>query len=239
MDDSQRTASQYDAMAVDYSADNADNATNAYYERPATTSLVGDVRGLSVLDAGCGSGLLTEWLLDNGAAVTAFDVSPQMTELATRRVGNRATVMVADLAKPLQFAADGEFDLVVASLAMHYVYDWTAVLREFRRVVTDGGAVIFSTHHPFMDGPIHSPEDYFSIKQVTEEWHKGSGTFEVTFWRRPLTSMCAAITAAGLVIEQLVEPMPDRELERREPAMFENLTTQPRFLFFRLRPTRP
>ena len=34
MTDSQRAAREYDAMATDYSADNAESATNAYYERP-------------------------------------------------------------------------------------------------------------------------------------------------------------------------------------------------------------
>jgi 2-polyprenyl-3-methyl-5-hydroxy-6-metoxy-1,4-benzoquinol methylase len=57
--DSERTASQYDAMAVDYTADNSDNATNAYYERPAMIDLLGDLEGSRVLDAGCGAGQLT------------------------------------------------------------------------------------------------------------------------------------------------------------------------------------
>ena len=48
-------------MAAEYSADNADNAFNALYERPATIALLGDVKGRRVLDAGCGSGLLTQW----------------------------------------------------------------------------------------------------------------------------------------------------------------------------------
>jgi ubiquinone/menaquinone biosynthesis C-methylase UbiE len=233
--DSSQTARQYDVMAADYSTDNADNATNAYYERPATIALIGDVHGLHVLDAGCGAGLLAWWLLDNGASVTAMDVSPVMAALASRTLGDRATVVVADLAKPLAFARDGEFDLIVASLAMHYIRDWVAVLAELRRILKPGGAVVFSTHHPSMDGPIHSPDDYFAIKQVTEEWSKGSGTFEVTFWRRPLTAMCEAITSAGFLIEQLVEPMPVDELAGRDVRMYEVLRTQPRFLFFRLR----
>jgi ubiquinone/menaquinone biosynthesis C-methylase UbiE len=232
--DSERTARQYDAMALDYAADNADNSSNALYERPATIDLLGDVSGLNVLDAGCGSGQLTEWMLDHGASVTAMDVSGSMAELARKRLGDRAKVHVADLAQPLGFAKNGEFDVVVASLAMHYVFDWGAVLTEFRRVLSPGGGVVFSTHHPSMDWQIDTPDDYFAIKQVTEEWAKGSGMFEVTFWRRPLTAMCEAIASAGFVIERLVEPDPVAEMADRDPAFYEMLRTRPQFLFFRL-----
>jgi ubiquinone/menaquinone biosynthesis C-methylase UbiE len=170
--DSERTASQYDAMAVEYTADNSDNATNAYYERPAMIDLLGDLEGSRVLDAGCGAGQLTEEMSERGAIVTAMDVSASMAELAHQRLGGRVTVLVADLAGPLTFAQDNEFDVVVASLVMHYIYDWVPVLREFRRVLARGGCVVFSTHHPTMDWPLFSPENYFATMQVTEEWEK-------------------------------------------------------------------
>ncbi len=59
MKDQPLSGRQYDAMAEDYAADNAESPMNAYYERPATISLLGDVDGLDVLEAGSGSGLLT------------------------------------------------------------------------------------------------------------------------------------------------------------------------------------
>ena len=62
------SARQYDAMAVDYAADNAESAFNAYYERPAMISLIGEVEGRRVLEVGCGAGPLTAWLVDHGAS---------------------------------------------------------------------------------------------------------------------------------------------------------------------------
>ncbi len=56
MRDAERSARQYDAMAADYAADNAESAFNAYYERPAMISLVGEVEGRRVLEVGCGAG---------------------------------------------------------------------------------------------------------------------------------------------------------------------------------------
>ena len=234
--DGQRSAGQYDAMAVQYTADNAENACNAHYERPATISLVGEVEGRRVLEAGCGAGPLTGWLVDHGAAVTALDVSPVMLQLARERVGDRAAFVLADLADTLPFGPHTTFNLVVASLVLHYVKDWETPLAEFRRLLTADGAVVFSTHHPTMDWQLHCPDDYFVVKQVTETWSKGSQDFQVTFWRRPLTAMTAAIAAAGFVIERVLEPEPSAEIRDRDPEAYALLATQPQFLFFRLRP---
>jgi SAM-dependent methyltransferase len=166
MNDAEQSARQYGAMAAAYAADNDGNACNAYYERPATITLLGDVEGRQVLEAGCGAGQLTAWLIRRGAVVTALDVSPAMAQLARRAAGGQANVLVADLAQPLHFAESGSFDLVVASLVMHYLHDWDAVLAEFRRVLKPEGAVVFSTHHPAMDWQLHTSEDYFAVKQI-------------------------------------------------------------------------
>ena len=48
MTDAERTSRQYDAMARKYAVDNAESPYNAFYERPATIALLGDVRGLRV-----------------------------------------------------------------------------------------------------------------------------------------------------------------------------------------------
>jgi len=73
--DGELSARQYDAMAVEYALES----------------------GLKVLEVGCGAGSLTAWLLDQGASVTAFDVSPEMVGLARRRVGDGAVLLVADV----------------------------------------------------------------------------------------------------------------------------------------------
>ena len=88
-------------MGTAYGIANDEDSFNAYYERPGTISLLGDVTGLRVLDAGCGPGALSKWLVDNGATVTAMDVSPEMVRLARQRMGDRARILTADLAEPL------------------------------------------------------------------------------------------------------------------------------------------
>src|SRR5690349_1131978 len=117
----------YDSFAESYAAENESNLFNAYYERPAMIDLAGDVNGRRILDAGCGSGPLSEALRAKGAVVTGFDGSPAMLELARRRLGADADLHVADLGRPLPFA-DGAFDDVVMSLVLHYFRDWVPPL---------------------------------------------------------------------------------------------------------------
>jgi ubiquinone/menaquinone biosynthesis C-methylase UbiE len=234
--DGPRSAIEYDAMAEGYAAHNAVSGANEYYERPATIELLGDVAGLRILEAGCGTGVLTEWLIDAGAELTAFDVSSEMLAAAGRRLGSRAELRVGDLSAPLSFVADSSVDIVVASLVLHYLRDWGPPLREFHRVLKPGGAVVFSTHHPAWDWRNHCPDDYFAFLEVSEVWIP---PFPVSFWRRPLSAITAAIADCRFVIERIVEAQPLPELAERDPAAYRELASAPFFLHMRLRPLQP
>src|SRR6202044_923655 len=139
----QAAANDYDSFAEAYSAENEASLFNAYYERPATLALAGDVAGRRVLDAGCGSGPLFAALRDRGAIVTGFDSSTGMLEQARQRLGDDADLQVAALGSPLPFP-DGAFDDVIAALVLHYLEDWEPALAELRRVLKPGGRLIAS-----------------------------------------------------------------------------------------------
>src|ERR1700741_4608687 len=115
----------YEQLAEAYAALVDTKPHNAYYERPATLSLLPDVAGLHVLDAGCGPGVYTEWLLGRGARVVAFDASPRMVALARARVGDRARIHEGAAEGELGFVEDDAFDLVLSPLVLDCVGDWS------------------------------------------------------------------------------------------------------------------
>lgn len=231
----QLTASQYDGAARPYAAANEVNAANAHYERPATKAMLGELAGARVLEIGCGAGVLTAHLLEEGATVTPFDVSGEMVALARERLGDSVEVRQADLHDGLGFVETASVDLVVASLVLHYLEEWDPIFAEVHRVLRPGGHFVFSTHHPTWDGHNHSPDDYFKKMQVTEVWNMGGHPFEVTFWRRPLREMTRVISRAGFVIEALEEPEPVAALAEKDAEAYEELSRNPFLLLFRLR----
>jgi ubiquinone/menaquinone biosynthesis C-methylase UbiE len=224
----------YDQFAEAYAADNETNATNALYERPAMLALIGELKGKRVLDAGCGAGALAEAMLEGGAHVTGLEISESMANLARGRLGPHAPVHVADLAQPLTMCEDESFDVIAASLVLHYLEDWGPTLQELWRVLVPGGILAISTHHPTMDWRL-TGGSYFETRQITETWQKSGVSASVTFWRRPLTAMVAAFRAARFAIDDIVEPMPVAECVERFPREYTQLTTAPRFLFFRVK----
>jgi ubiquinone/menaquinone biosynthesis C-methylase UbiE len=169
--------------------------------------LAGDVAGLEVLDAGCGSGPLTEALRAKDAVVSGFDLSPAMVELARKRLGEDADVRVADLGAPLPYPDDA-FDLVVSSLALHYVKDWAPALAALRRVLKPGGRLIVSIIHPTVYAVVYPEADYFALTQYSEGYDYGEETVWMTYWHRPLQDVINTFIEAGFGIKKVTEPPP-------------------------------
>ena len=197
----------YDSFAAAYSASNETNLFNAYYARPEMIRLAGDVAGMEILDAGCGSGPLMEALRGKGAVVSGFDLSPAMVELARQRLGEDADVRVADLGATLPYP-DDTFDLVVASLSLHYVKDWASALAELRRVLKPGGRLIVSIIHPTVYAMVYPEADYFALTQYSEDYDFGEGTVWMTYWHRPLQDVINTFIDAGFGIRTVTEPPP-------------------------------
>lgn len=206
-------ADHYDEFADAYEATNASSLLNAHYERPAMIALVGDARGRRILDAGCGSGALSAALRAEGAVVTGVDGSPAMLELARTRLGDGVPLRVVDLAGPLPFE-DDTFDDVVASLVLHYLGDWPAVLAEMRRVLRPGGRLIVSVNHPFVRTFTHPDEDYFAVRQYSDDFEFDGEPAVLTFWHRPLHTIMNDFTTAWFTIDRVEEPTPSPSTPR-------------------------
>ncbi len=219
-------------MGSGYLRHAADSAYNAHYDRPAVLAALGPVSGRRVLDAACGPGLYTRELVEQGAQVTAFDASQAMVDLARKRTAGQVRIDHAVLGGPLPYP-DGYYDLVVCALAIHYADDRAAAFAEFCRVLRPGGALVVSTQHPTIDW-LRKGGSYFEVKLETDVWHTSSGDCPVRFWREPLSSLCAAATDAGFLIERVIEPLPAETMRQQYPADYEKLTREPGFLVLRL-----
>ena len=129
----------WDARTYDRVADPQTRWGSAVLDR---LPLIGDER---VLDAGCGSGRVTELLADRlpHGRVVALDGSASMIEAARERLarfGDRVEYVVADLGQPLP--VDGEVDAVLSTATFHWVLDHDALFRNLAAVTRRGGRLV-------------------------------------------------------------------------------------------------
>jgi SAM-dependent methyltransferase len=232
----------YEAMAEEFNARIGTKSYNAYLERPATLSLLPEVKGKHILDAGCGPGLYAEILLEKGATVTAIDISPKMIKLAKQRIGKRVSLRLANLEDPLDFLSDNAVDIVLSSLVLDYIKNWDSLFSEFSRILRDDGYLIFSIEHPAAKwaNPDHprrtiKPKNYFDLELVELVWTGFGKPVPVRSYRRPLGILFESLGSTGFYVERFLEAQPTEEFKRVNPDDWDKVHRNPTFLCIRAR----
>ena len=212
-------------------------------EQPAIRSLLTDVTGRRALDMGCGTGTMSRWLIEQGAAnVKGVDVSERMLEKAMA-VPNPQIEYMRRPAEELSFP-QGSFDLVVSSLMFHYIDDLRTVLVSIRKWLSPGGMLVFSTEHPILtsaqgiyaDRWVRDDADSnnlaWKVDHYTTEGPRVSRWFVdgVVRYHRKLSTLINWLIEAGFRIAHLLEPHAIEEAERRTPELL-NERRRPPFLF--------
>ncbi len=229
----------YEHFAFRYAAQVATKPYNAFYERPATLSLLPEVKNLRVLDAGCGPGIYAEWRIEHGAEVTAVDVTPAFIEVAGQRLAGRARVIRSDLTEHLDFADNDSFDVVLSSLVLHYIKDWRPVFNEFHRVLKPGGILVFSVTHPMDDyifylTKISKDCNYYDTDLFEVPWKGWGEPYQIMrTYRRPLSEMLNPLVDAGFHLDRVLEPTPTEQFKEAKPEDYEIRIRQPSFLCIR------
>jgi ubiquinone/menaquinone biosynthesis C-methylase UbiE len=141
------TREGYDRWAETY---DADENPLILVEEPEVARVLGEVRGLAVLDVGCGTGRHAMRLADAGASVTGVDFSAGMLEKARAKpLASKVRFIQQDASAPLPFEPR-TFDRVISCLVVDHVRDLTAFFAELARVCRDDGFIVISVMHPAM-----------------------------------------------------------------------------------------
>lgn len=196
-----------------------------------------DFQGKTVLDLGCGYGWHCKYAASHGASsVLGTDISHKMLDKA--RTINAAPQIEYRCAamEDLRFE-DDSFDIVLSSLAFHYVRDFGPLAARIAHWVRPGGSFVFSVEHPVFTayGPqdwvydengkiLHFPVDNYYYEGAREAVFLGE---KVTKYHRTLTTYLNTLLCNGFVLRHVIEPQPPADMlhlegmkdEMRRPMM--------------------
>jgi 2-polyprenyl-3-methyl-5-hydroxy-6-metoxy-1,4-benzoquinol methylase len=156
----------YDQYADEYARWYAEEPAGAFHFNleaiiPRLLEVVGSLAGLTVLDAGCGEGIVSRLLAAEAAYVTGIDISPRLIAYAQERDQTQAIrYEVADLSQPLPHYTE-TFDLVVSNLVLNDVPDYQGFIATIGSVLKPGGRFVLSMNNPYSALIREKVDDYF------------------------------------------------------------------------------
>lgn len=202
----------WDDDAHRYHADHPEYLSSFYWcpemLAEADVHLLGDVRGASVLEIGCGSAPCASWVFDQQAHgdgfVAGFDISAGMLTHARGRV---PLVQADVLAMPF---ADASFDIAFSAFGgLPFVRDIGAAMAEVARVLVDGGRFVFSVTHPmrwvFLDDPTSMTAEICYFQREYEEYDD-NGRLTYAEYHRTFGDWVRTLGAAGFWLADVIEP---------------------------------
>ena len=201
-------------------------------EWPALRAQLPTLKGLRVLDLGCGYGWFCRWAHAQGAAsVLGLDLSTLMLDRA-RELTSVAGIAYEQADLEQLDLSRHTFDLVYSSLAFHYVQDLPQLLRVIRAALAPGGRLVFSIEHPIymaamqpgwlstQDGRRIWAMDSYQIegKRETDWLAKG-----VVKYHRTIGTLINALIAARFSVQHVEDWGPTEADLARQPALAEEV----------------
>jgi ubiquinone/menaquinone biosynthesis C-methylase UbiE len=198
---------------------------------PCVDSLLGELSGKRLLDAGCGEGYLSRYFAERGARVTGVDFSERLIRNAEKLTSDVSVdYRVGDICE-LSALHEQSFDAVLCNLVILNVPCAQDAISEFYRVLDRGGILVMSIVHPAFDfygpgewemgernedtgrreGLCFKMDNYFEEQTYERYWRSREGERfpePITFFHRTISSYFDFLTTAGFEVTKLEEPVP-------------------------------
>jgi SAM-dependent methyltransferase len=176
-----------------------------------------DFKGKRVLDLGCGFGWHCRYAVEQGAAsVVGVDRSEKMLAVAKEK-SSEDIDYIREPIEAVEFAGHS-FDVVISSLAFHYLEPFEEIVRKIFTWLVNGGEFVFSVEHPLFTA--HGTQDWFydtegNILHFPVDNYFYEGAREANFLgekvikhHRTLTTYLNTSIRCGFEITGVVEPQP-------------------------------
>jgi ubiquinone/menaquinone biosynthesis C-methylase UbiE len=220
-----------------------ESGLNMAVDQPAMRSLIPPLANKRVLELGCGFGKMCRYAIEQGAvSVVGVDISQKMLAKAREEKADSRISYVHSALEDLSFAA-ASFEVVVSSLALHYVERYDLVCANVKSWLVAGGAFVFSVEHPMATAyPIgqyldekgeeqHWPIDNYKLEGIRHtQWFID----DVIKYHRCVETYINTLIDKGFTIVRLVEPEATEDEIRKRPELREE-SRRPTFMLISAR----
>lgn len=234
---------EYDSMRKNDKGLNA----NDLIEIPTIRKMLPDLNDKKILELGCGCGENCSYFIENGAKyVLGTDISNNMINIAKENVKDDRVEFIV---LPMEYISqiNDKFDLVISSLAVHYVEDFEKLLNDVYELLNEDGYFIFSQEHPIKTAKILNDEcngtdkmyigdklyylvsDYNVNGKRIINWNN----CDVVMYHRNFSYIINTLLKCNFKIEEIIEPVLDDKTLELKPK-YKNQFDRPYFLFVKV-----
>jgi SAM-dependent methyltransferase len=208
-------------------------------EWPAFRALLPVLRDKNVLDLGCGFGWHCRYAREQQARfVVGVDLSEKMIARARESTSDSAIEYRQLAIEDIDFSAE-TFDVVISSLALHYVERFDIVCQKVYSCLVAGGCFILSVEHPIFTA-LAAQEWYYGQQGERLHWpvdhYQDEGPRQARFldhdvakYHRTIATYLNTLIDSGFTITRVCEPQPTQEMLNGHPEMRDE-TRRPMFL---------
>ena len=169
---------------------------------------IGCLDGLSLLDMGCGGGILAEEFARRGANVTGIDLSDKALQVARDHAaaGGLRIRYQRGTAEEIP-VADGQFDVVVCADCLEHVHDLEQVIGQIARVLKGGGAFCYDTfNRRFLSKVLIAWLLDRRLRREYRSLNVSERAYAVHDWHKFIKpeELCVTMTRHGLVSREMV-----------------------------------
>ncbi|MEG0380624.1 MAG: class I SAM-dependent methyltransferase [Kurthia sp.] len=201
--------------------------------------LIPNQKNKNILDLGCGFGWHCRYAREQQArSVIGVDISESMLNKAREMTDDPLITYVKMPIEDISFQSS-QFDVVISSLAFHYIKSFKSICEKIYECLKPGGAFVFSVEHPIftsrseqdwyydeLGNRLHWPVDNYQIEGVRETTFLNE---DVTKYHRTISTYINDLIDSGFTINEVKESVPSDEMLLSIPGM-EDENRRPMFL---------
>jgi SAM-dependent methyltransferase len=188
-------------------------------EKPVLSDLIGEMKGLRVLDLGCGDARIGREALQKGSrSYIGIEGSQNMVQLAQEMLAGTSGIVYQARIEDWSYPQE-QFDLVISRLALHYLEEVGGIFQKVYQTLIPGGRFIFSIEHPvitssdraWQKGGLRQEwlvDNYFETGARTTSWMGG----EVIKYHRTIEDYFMGLRGAGFLVDAVRESRPQPEM---------------------------